>query len=234
MNHEIACDAKTAEWGAAERGPRIRAYFPEKNADRSFYPFVKRFFDVVLSVCAIAVLVPLFLILAIAVRLDSPGPAIFSQIRVGEKGRTFVFYKFRSMYAGAEEKRDCLRRQNQADGPVFKMSNDPRITKIGCFLRKTSLDELPQLVNVLRGEMSIVGPRPPLENEVAEYTPEQMRRLDVRPGLTCYWQVGGRSSLSFEEWMRLDFKYIRERGLRTDLKIILKTVPAVLSGRGAY
>ena len=138
------------------------------------------------------------------------------------------------MCKDADEKKKDLVLLNETDGPIFKISNDPRVTKVGKFLRKSSIDELPQLINIIRGEMAIVGPRPPLLNEVAQYTPEQMHRLDVKPGLTCYWQCSGRSNLSFEQWMQLDYKYINERSLWTDLKIILKTVPAVLLGRGAY
>ena len=143
-------------------------------------------------------------------------------------------YKFRSMYQDAEARLAELQALNEVDGPVFKMTNDPRITPVGKFLRKTSIDELPQLVNILRGDMSIVGPRPPLPKEVAQYSDWDWGRLAVRPGLTCYWQVSGRSNLSFDEWMRLDLKYIEEQGLITDLRIILRTVVVVLKGDGAY
>jgi exopolysaccharide biosynthesis polyprenyl glycosylphosphotransferase len=204
------------------------------SARHSGYLFFKRLFDIVLSSLALVALSPLFLAVAIAIKLDSKGPVIYSQLRAGKGGKIFTFYKFRSMFMDADQKQMLLLSRNEADGPVFKIADDPRITKVGRFLRKTSIDEFPQLINILRGEMSIVGPRPPLLREMVQYTPEQMHRLDVKPGLTCYWQISGRSDLSFEKWMELDFQYIRERSLWTDFKIILKTFPAVLSERGAY
>ncbi|HBC30962.1 MAG TPA: multidrug MFS transporter [Clostridiales bacterium] len=199
-----------------------------------FYLLFKRFFDIVLSIIALIILSPLLLITAIAIKLDSDGPAIYEQKRVGQGGKIFTFYKFRSMCVDADKQLKYLKDKNEIDGPAFKMSNDPRVTKIGRFIRKVSIDELPQLINVLRGNMAIVGPRPPLPNEFAQYTPEQMHRLDVKPGLTCYWQISGRSDISFDKWMQLDYKYIKERNLWTDFKIILKTVPVVLTGKGAY
>lgn len=201
---------------------------------RVVYEGLKRFSDLILSALALIVLSPLLLLVAAAIKLDSKGPAIYSQVRVGKNGKRFPMYKFRSMVFDAEERLNDLRLLNEKDGPVFKIARDPRITKVGWILRRTSMDELPQLINIVKGDMSIVGPRPPLLDETAQYTPEQMHRLDVKPGLTCYWQISGRSDLSFEEWMRLDFKYIRERSLWTDLKIIFRTVPAVLIGKGAY
>ena len=220
---------------AQEWGPVSCPAAPRPVSVRSFgYLFFKRLFDIVLSSLALITLSPLFLIVAAAVKLDSAGPAVYAQPRVGKNGKIFTFYKFRSMSADAEKTQKLLLDQNEADGPVFKMEHDPRITKVGRFLRRTSIDEFPQLINVLRGEMSLVGPRPPLIKEVAAYTPGQMCRLDVKPGLTCYWQISGRSDLSFQTWMELDFRYIKERSLWTDFKIILRTVPAVLSERGAY
>ncbi len=204
------------------------------SAKHSGYLFFKRFFDIVLSSLALVALSPLFLAVAIAIKLDSKGPVIYSQLRAGKGGKIFTFYKFRSMFMDADQKQTLLLSRNEADGPVFKIADDPRITKVGRILRRTSIDELAQLINIIRGDMSIVGPRPPLLNEVARYTPEQMHRLDVKPGLTCYWQISGRSDLSFQKWVELDMKYIRERSLWTDLKIILKTVPAVFSEKGAY
>lgn len=198
------------------------------------YFWVKHFFDVLLSATALIVLSPLMLLTAICIKAEDGGPVFYSQLRAGKDGKTFRFYKFRSMYVDADQKLDNLRSRNESDGPTFKMCNDPRITKVGRVIRKLSIDELPQLVNVVAGEMSIVGPRPPLPEEIKSYTQEQMHRLDVKPGLTCFWQCSGRSDLSFDKWMELDMKYIRERSLWTDFKIILKTVPAVLSGRGAY
>ncbi len=198
------------------------------------WAFTKRFVDIVGAFCGIILLSPIMLCAAIAVRRSSQGPIIFKQKRVGLRGREFYMYKFRSMYQDAEERLAELQKFNEADGPAFKMAHDPRITPAGRFLRKTSIDELPQLFNILKGDMSIVGPRPPLPREVAQYNDWEWGRLAVRPGLTCYWQISGRSNVSFEEWMRLDLKYIEEQGPLTDLRIIFKTVGVVLRGDGAY
>lgn len=206
----------------------------EKGNRRYIYRAIKRISDVVLSALALIVLSPLFLITAIAIKLDSEGPVFYSQLRVGKGGKTFKMYKFRSMCVDAEKQLDKLKDLNEKDGPVFKIANDPRVTKVGRIIRKRSIDELPQLINIIKGDMSIVGPRPPLPNEVEQYTTYQMQRLSVKPGLTCYWQISGRSDISFDEWVELDCKYIRESSVWTDIKIILKTVPAVLFGRGAY
>ena len=198
------------------------------------YCKVKRAFDVVSSLCAMVVLSPVFLVTAIAIKCEDPkGPVVFSQDRVGKDGKIFRMYKFRSMYVDAEERLKELQDLNEADGPVFKIKNDPRITKVGHFIRKYSIDELMQLVNVFKGDMSVVGPRPALPNEVAQYDDLAKQRLAVKPGLSCYWQVSGRSNLSFEEWMQLDVKYINEMSVWTDIKIIALTVPAVLKGEGA-
>jgi exopolysaccharide biosynthesis polyprenyl glycosylphosphotransferase len=204
-------------------------------SDDTFYlRYLKRMLDVTLSFIGLALGFPLACLIALAITLDSPGPVLFKQVRVGQGGKPFVFFKLRSMFIGAEGiKREFLH-LNEMDGPVFKLFDDPRITRVGRFLRKSSLDELPQLFNVLRGEMSLVGPRPPVPEEVRLYEPWQMRRLAVKPGLTCLWQVSGRSIIGFDEWMRLDIQYIRNRSLLLDLEILLRTVPAVLSGTGAY
>lgn len=198
------------------------------------YDFFKRVFDVILSGLAIVVLSPLMLGLAIAVRSDG-GPAIYSQKRVGKNGKHFRIYKFRSMCVNADspEMLAKLAAMNEMDGPAFKIKNDPRITKVGRFIRRTSLDELPQLFNIFKGDMTIVGPRPPLESEVRQYTDYQLQRLQVKQGLTCYWQCSGRNNINFDEWVELDLKYIRERSLWTDIKILFRTIPAVLSGDGA-
>lgn len=223
----------------ARKSDRIELYsvtdarIAEKRRD-SIYDGIKRIFDVVLSAFAIVVLLPLLLIISIAVKLNSEGPAIYKQKRAGKDRKSFTIYKFRSMCEDADRQRNNLQEQNECDGPVFKILRDPRVTEVGKFLRKTSLDELPQLFNIVKGDMSIVGPRPPLLDEVQQYTPHQMHRLDVKPGLTCYWQISGRSDIGFEKWVQLDLQYIEERSIYTDLKIILKTVPAVLLGRGAY
>jgi lipopolysaccharide/colanic/teichoic acid biosynthesis glycosyltransferase len=209
--------------------------FIPKAPTRTFYQRTgKRIFDVIASSFALLLLSPLFGILALAVRFDTRGPILYRSDRVGECGRLFRFLKFRSMVAGAEQIRDTLQHLNEVDGPVFKIARDPRITRVGAFLRRTSLDELPQLWNVLRGDMTLVGPRPPLAVEVLKYEDWQLRRLSVRPGLTCLWQISGRSHIGFDEWMRLDLEYIEGRSLLLDLKILLRTLPAVLSGEGAY
>jgi exopolysaccharide biosynthesis polyprenyl glycosylphosphotransferase len=194
---------------------------------------MKRFFDILLSATALWALSPILIVAALAVKLTSRGPVLFKQGRVGMHGRPFNMLKFRSMVVNAEELKGKLMAQNEQTGPVFKMKHDPRITAVGRFIRKYSIDELPQLINVLRGEMSIVGPRPNLPREVAEYEPWQRRRLSVRPGLTCVWQVSGRNEISFEQWMYLDMQYIDNWSLQQDFELILKTVPVVLTGRGA-
>jgi exopolysaccharide biosynthesis polyprenyl glycosylphosphotransferase len=194
----------------------------------------KRVFDVGGVLVGLLLLAPLLLAIALAIRLDTPGPVLYRSRRVGEGGRVFSFLKFRSMVRNAEMLRDELVHLNEVDGPVFKISRDPRITRVGAILRRTSLDELPQLWNVLCGDMTIVGPRPPIPEEVRQYQPWQMRRLSVRPGLTCLWQISGRSHVGFDEWMRMDLEYIDRRSFLLDLSILLRTIPAVLSGKGAY
>ena len=198
------------------------------------YLVCKRAFDIAASFCALVVLSPVFLIIYLIIYLDDPhGNPIFSQIRIGKNGKAFRFYKFRSMVVNAEELLAGLQNQNEMSGPAFKMKNDPRVTKVGRFIRKTSLDELPQLWNVLKGDMSLVGPRPPLPNEVEQYTEEQKKRLSVTPGLTCYWQVQpSRNDLDFGEWFELDMKYLRERSMKTDIKIIFQTILVVLHMEG--
>jgi exopolysaccharide biosynthesis polyprenyl glycosylphosphotransferase len=193
----------------------------------------KRFFDIAVSAFALLLLSPVFLAMAIAIKLESKGPVFFKQRRVGLSGREFWLYKFRSMCVDAEAKLAALRDKNEMDGPVFKMRADPRITRVGRLLRKTSLDEFPQFLNVLKGEMSVVGPRPPLPSEVRKYKRWQRRRLSVKPGITCTWQVSGRNEIDFAQWMRLDLHYIDNWSLWHDLKIVLMTIPAVLLGKGA-
>lgn len=196
---------------------------------------LKRFLDIVFSLAALIILSPLFLILSILIKLNSPGPVFFVQVRIGQHGRSFCFYKFRSMYVDAEQrKNELLARNESADGVIFKMKDDPRITPIGRILRKTSMDELPQFLNVLAGDMSLVGPRPPVPSEVREYSIEARKRLNVKPGLTCLWQVSGRSDIPFKEQVKLDKEYISSRSLKSDFLILLRTIPAILSGRGAY
>ena len=194
----------------------------------------KRVIDVVGAVCALIVLAPLMALVAIAIKLESRGPVLYRSTRIGKDGRPFMFLKFRSMVDGADQHRHTLSHLNEMDGPTFKISRDPRVTRIGRLLRVTSVDEIPQFLNVLRGEMSLVGPRPPIPEEVAQYEPWQYRRLDVRPGITCLWQISGRSTLSFKEWMRLDLEYIKHQSFWLDMRILLRTIPAVLSREGAY
>lgn len=201
---------------------------------KKHYWVVRRAQDIFFSALALIVLSPVFLIISLIIFIDDPkGSPVFSQIRVGRSGKQFKFYKFRSMYVDAEDRLSELLSENEMDGPVFKIKDDPRITRVGRFIRKTSLDELPQLWNVLKGDMSIVGPRPALPNEVEQYDDYMLQRLIVQPGLTCYWQVQpNRNSLTFEEWMALDIKYIKERSFLVDWKIIFKTVICVFRGDG--
>jgi len=194
---------------------------------------MKRITDVAVAAPALLLLSPFMLIIAVLIRLTSPGPVIFRQKRCGLNGRTFVFYKFRSMCQDAEARRADVEHLNERQ-TVFKIRNDPRLTPIGGFLRKFSIDEWPQLWNVLKGDMSLVGPRPPLPDEVEKYERWQRRRLRMRPGLTCLWAVKGRDRLDFETWMRLDMQYIDTWSLGLDWKIMLRTIPQVLSGRGAH
>ena len=196
---------------------------------------VKRAIDIIGSAIGMVLLSPLYIGIAAAIKFTSPGPVIFSQTRVGRYGRHFKFYKFRSMRVDAEDQKAALMAQNESkDGVIFKMRDDPRITKVGKFLRRTSLDELPQLWNVFIGDMSLVGPRPPVPKEVEEYTLEDRKRLDVIPGITCLWQISGRSDIPFHEQVQLDKEYILAPSLWKDLVILVKTVPAIIGGKGAY
>ncbi|MEN8078653.1 exopolysaccharide biosynthesis polyprenyl glycosylphosphotransferase [Clostridioides difficile] len=187
------------------------------------YLIAKRITDLLLSSIALIILSPILLIVAIAIKIDSKGPIIFKQDRVGKDGKIFGMYKLRSMVINAEELKSKLENQNEMSGPMFKMKDDPRITRVGKFIRKTSIDELPQLVNVIRGEMSLVGPRPSLPREVEQFKPWMRERLLVKPGITCFWQVSGRNNIPFEEWMRLDVKYVKEMNYWLDIKLIFKT-----------
>lgn len=201
---------------------------------KPIYTFLKRCFDIVCSIIGLVMLFVPLLIVALIVVIDSPGASpIYVQERIGKNGRRFKFYKLRSMVPNAEQMLDSLLEKNEMEGPAFKMKDDPRITRFGRLIRKTSIDELPQLWNVLKGDMSLVGPRPPLPREVAMYTEHQFQRLAVTPGLTCYWQIQPkRNSLSFEEWLSWDLKYISERSFGIDIKILFKTVGAVCGLEG--
>ena len=202
--------------------------------EKPFYDFFKRCFDLVVSFIAIVILFIPMLVVALIIVIDSPGASpIYVQNRVGKNGKQFRFYKFRSMVPDAESMLDGLLEKNEMDGPAFKMKDDPRITRVGKFIRKSCIDELPQLINIFKGDMSLVGPRPPLPREVEMYDDYQMQRLSVIPGLTCYWQVQPeRNSISFDDWMKCDLKYIENRSFKTDLIIIFKTVGAVFGMEG--
>jgi lipopolysaccharide/colanic/teichoic acid biosynthesis glycosyltransferase len=225
----VATETKEA---AVEKKPVLERETVLEQSKR--YWALRRFQDVSLSLLALIFLWPLMLLVALVIVIDSPGAGpIFAQQRVGRDGKEFTFYKFRSMCPNAEAKLEELLPQNEMDGPVFKIKEDPRITRVGKFIRMTSIDELPQLWNVLKGEMSIVGPRPGIPREVAQYNDYEKQRLMVTPGLTCFWQIQpNRNSLSFEEWVELDIKYIQERSFLTDWKIILATFGAVLGMNG--
>jgi len=194
---------------------------------------VKYMLDKVGAICGLLLGLPILTATALAIKIDSKGPVFFRQTRSGLNGKPFKLYKFRTMCADAEAQKEKLKTLNEMSGPVFKVKNDPRVTRVGRFLRKTSLDELPQFINVLNGDMSLVGPRPPLPKEVAEYEPWQHRKLSVKPGVTCTWQVSGRNNIDFDDWMRLDLDYIDNWSLWEDAKILAKTIPAVLKGSGA-
>lgn len=222
-----ASDAETR--GTRPRG-LARAVPPEPRG----YLFAKRLLDVTGALAALTVVAPLLVVAMVLIKLDSRGPVFFWQYRLGLNGRPFRFYKLRSMTAAAPDIRASLSGLNEATGPVFKIRRDPRITRVGRYLRKYSIDELPQLFHVLSGAMSLVGPRPPIPHEVEQYAPWQTERLAVKPGLTCIWQVSGRSDLSFEDWVRLDIEYVRTRNFWLDLRLLALTVPAVLTARGAY
>jgi exopolysaccharide biosynthesis polyprenyl glycosylphosphotransferase len=195
---------------------------------------MKRVFDLTLAIIALVLTAPIFLLTAMAVKLDSPGPVFFRQTRVGQGGRHFGCYKFRSMHVNAEQMKEQLAAQNEADGPVFKIRRDPRVTRVGRVIRKLSIDELPQLLNVIQGDMSLVGPRPAVPIEVQQYEFEQLRRLEALPGITGLQQVSGRSNLTFKRWIELDLQYVSEQSLWQDIKILAKTIPVVIFGEGAY
>jgi lipopolysaccharide/colanic/teichoic acid biosynthesis glycosyltransferase len=198
------------------------------------YAPAKRALDIVVSSVALLLLFPIFCLVVLLVKLTSKGPVFYKSERIGYCGKPFLFLKFRSMYADAEHRLGELMVQNEKDGPIFKITNDPRITPFGRFMRRFSIDELPQLIHVLVGDMSLVGPRPQLPREVQQYGPDELKRLTVQPGLTCYWQIMGRSKLTFDQWMDLDRRYVEEMSFWTDLTILVKTPFAVLKGFGAY
>jgi len=223
--------------GRLSRSVRLRAAFK-----RSVWMTVigstralKRVIDIAGSVFLLIVLAPMLASIALLIRMDSPGSVLFKQSRIGKWGKPFQIYKFRSMYIDAEARKTALAASNEMSGGVtFKMKQDPRITRVGRYIRRASIDELPQLWNVLKGDMSLVGPRPPVPSEVSQYTPSDRRRLEVKPGITCVWQVSGRSDIPFAQQVELDSAYIESQSVWMDIKLLLKTIPAVLLGRGAY
>lgn len=198
------------------------------------YKGIKRAFDIAASLCGLIILSPVFLITAVCIRMEDGGPIFFTQFRAGKDMKQFKMYKFRSMFKDADKMLEKLIDQNEQTGHAFKIKNDPRITKVGRFIRKYSIDELPQLFNILKGDMSVVGPRPILTFQMEECSEYDRQRLTVRPGLTCYWQIGGRADIEWEEWVEMDLSYICDMGIGTDLKMIWKTIPAVFKGEGAY
>jgi len=217
-----------------ERGRSLGAVYQVTVTASPLRLFTKRLIDILGALIALTLSAPILLLAMAAVKLTSRGPALFSQERIGLRGREFTLYKLRTMHDGSEQKQGGIQHLNEQDGPVFKVRNDPRLTWIGRWLRRTSIDELPQLINVLRGEMSLVGPRPARQREVRRYESWQHHRLAVKPGLTCTWQVSGRSDLSFETWMALDLEYTRTWSNRSDILLLFRTIPAVISMRGAW
>ena len=206
----------------------------ENKQNLRVYKICKRIIDIIGAGLGLILLSPIIAIVACAVKVTSKGPIFFSQKRVGKNGELFEMYKFRSMVVNAEELKENLEEQNEMSGPMFKIKDDPRITKVGKFIRKTSIDELPQLWNVLKGDMSLVGPRPSLPKEVEQFDNWMFKRLSVRPGLTCYWQVCGRNNIDFEDWMKLDCRYVDERNLWIDIKLIFKTVFVLFGDKNAH
>lgn len=198
------------------------------------YKAIKRMMDILLSTAALFVLFPVFFITAIAIKCEDNGPVFFAQQRAGRNKKPFSMYKFRSMYVNADEKMKEMMKDNEQTGHAFKIKDDPRITKTGKVIRRFSIDELPQLINIIKGDMSIVGPRPILPFQMEECSQYERQRLVVRPGLTCYWQIGGRANVTWEEWVEMDLDYIEDMSLWTDFKMIVKTIPTVLRGDGAY
>ena len=213
-------------------GIRVEFDNIDENKKR-IYEISKRAIDIIGAGSGLLLLSPVIAIVACAVKFTSKGPVFFSQKRVGKNGELFDMYKFRSMVVNAEELKEKLAHQNEMSGPMFKMKDDPRVTKVGKFIRKASLDELPQLWNVLKGDMSLVGPRPSLPKEVAQFEKWMYKRLSVKPGLTCFWQVSGRNNIDFEDWMKLDIKYVDERNIWIDIKLIFKTVLVLFGDKNA-
>ena len=229
MGHSLGAVSGTC----CDKGRRSTDMRDIYQAKSPVYKALKRCADVLLSGAALLVLSPVFLITAVCIKLEDGGPVIFSQPRMGKDMKPFTFYKFRSMYVDADKQLMDLLKENEQTGHAFKIRDDPRITKVGKFIRRYSIDELPQLVNIIKGDMSIVGPRPILDWQMLECDAYEQQRQIVRPGLTCYWQIQGRSNIEWDEWVELDLDYIRDMSVWTDIVIVLKTVPSVLRGDGA-
>lgn len=237
MSENIMLDTNTAEkpvsWTGKKNSDRyrMRDIYQKKSP---VYLRIKRGMDILLSAVALVCLAPIFLITAIAIRLEDRGPVLFKQVRAGKDMKPFIIYKFRSMCVGADARLPMMMKDNEQTGHAFKIKNDPRITKVGKFIRKFSIDELPQLINIIKGDMSIVGPRPILAFQMEECSRYEQQRLVVQPGLTCYWQISGRANVEWEDWVEMDLDYIEDMSLWTDLKIIAGTIPAVFDREGAY
>lgn len=212
--------------------PKLKNESHKNELTYNIYLFAKRATDIILSCFSIVMLIPLFIIVSVIIKLEDHGPVFYSQIRLGKDEKPFKMFKFRSMCQDADAKLKELELLNERDGPAFKIANDPRITRIGRFIRKTCIDELPQLINILKGDMSIVGPRPPLPKEVEKYSTYDKQRLNVTPGLTCYWQISKHDTISFKEWVELDLKYIKQQSFLTDIRIIFKTMKVVVYCKG--
>ncbi|GAB6168204.1 sugar transferase [Clostridium carnis] len=217
-----------------DRKGRAKEIKSTSKKDKVSYLAVKRLIDILGAVLGLVIFSPVLVIISILIKLESKGKIFFSQTRVGLNGKEFKIYKFRSMVENAENLKKALEDKNEMSGPMFKMKNDPRVTKMGKFIRKTSIDELPQLINVLKGDMSLVGPRPNLPEEVSKFEPWMLKKLEAKPGLTCYWQVLGRNNIGFEEWMQLDIDYINDRSLWLDIKLIFKTFFLLFGDKNAH
>ena len=237
MSENIMLDINTTEKSISRIGKLNvgRDYMQEVYRRKSpVYLRIKRWMDILLSAVALVCLSPIFLATAIAIKIEDRGPVFFSQLRAGKDMKPFKIYKFRSMYIDADAELPEMMKNNEQTGHAFKIKDDPRITKVGKFIRKFSIDELPQLINIIKGDMSIVGPRPILPFQMEECNEYERQRLVVQPGLTCYWQIGGRANIKWEDWVELDLDYIEKMSLWTDIKIIVRTIPAVFDRKGAY
>lgn len=237
MSENIMLDTNAAEKAVLQ----VRKLNPDRHRMQEVYQRknpvylrIKRGMDILLSIAALVGLAPVFLITAIAIKLEDRGPVLFKQFRAGKDMKPFEIYKFRSMYVDADAELSMMMKDNEQTGHAFKIRNDPRITRVGKFIRKYSIDELPQLLNIIKGDMSIVGPRPILTFQMEECSHYEQQRLVVQPGLTCYWQIGGRANIKWKDWVEMDLDYIEDMSLWTDLKIVVKTIPAVFDREGAY